>query len=71
MQSIVSYPNRRAYGKNNYRGNCSGLLIKDIIAQTGASTMKEMGKVMGIANQQMAGKADGRTISTIVKRLLS
>ncbi|MBO4822437.1 MAG: GatB/YqeY domain-containing protein [Prevotella sp.] len=45
--------------------------IKDIIAQTGASTMKEMGKVMGIANQQMAGKADGRTISTIVKRLLS
>jgi uncharacterized protein YqeY len=45
--------------------------IKDIIAQTGASTMKEMGKVMGIANQQMAGKADGKTISTIVKRLLS
>ena len=33
MQSIVSYPNRGAYGKNNYRGNCSGLLIKDIIAQ--------------------------------------
>ena len=45
--------------------------IKDIIAQTGASSMKEMGKVMGIANKQMAGKADGRTISTIVKRLLS
>lgn len=45
--------------------------IKDIIAQTGASGMKEMGKVMGIANKQMAGKADGRTIATIVKRLLS
>ena len=45
--------------------------VKDIIAQTGASSMKEMGKVMGIANKQMAGKADGRAISAIVKRLLS
>lgn len=33
MQSIVSYPDRGSYGRNNYRGNCSGLLIKDIIAQ--------------------------------------
>ena len=33
MQSIVSYPDRGAYGRNNYRGNCSGLLIKDIISQ--------------------------------------
>ncbi len=33
MQSIVSYPDRGAYGRNSYRGNCSGLLIKDIIAQ--------------------------------------
>lgn len=33
MNSIVSYPERGAYGKNNYRGNCSGLIIKDIIAQ--------------------------------------
>ena len=45
--------------------------VKDIIAQTGASSMKDMGKVMGLANKQMAGKADGRAISTIVKRLLS
>lgn len=33
MQSIVSYPDRGSYGRNSYRGNCSGLLIKDIIAQ--------------------------------------
>lgn len=33
MQSIVSYPDRGAYGRNSYRGNCSGLLIKDLIAQ--------------------------------------
>ena len=45
--------------------------VKDIIAQTGASSMKDMGKVMGLANKQMAGKADGRAISTVVKRLLS
>ena len=33
MKSIVSYPDRGDYGKNSYRGNCSGLLIKDLIAQ--------------------------------------
>lgn len=33
MQTIVSYPNRGSYGRNTYRGNCSGLLIKDIINQ--------------------------------------
>ena len=33
MQSIVSYPDRGRYGRNDYRGNCSGLLIKDIIQQ--------------------------------------
>lgn len=45
--------------------------VKDIIAQTGASNMKDMGKVMGMASKQMAGKADGRAISAVVKRLLS
>jgi len=46
-------------------------IIKDIIAQTDATTMKDMGKVMGMASKQLAGKADGKTISTIVKQLLS
>ncbi|WP_405349710.1 GatB/YqeY domain-containing protein [Nonlabens sp. Asnod3-H03] len=46
-------------------------VVEDIIAQTGAAGMKDMGKVMGMANQQLAGKADGRTISTIVKNQLT
>lgn len=45
--------------------------VKEIIAQTGAEGMKDMGKVMGAASKQMAGKADGRVISGIVKRLLA
>lgn len=45
--------------------------VKDIIAQTGAQGMKDMGKVMGMASKKMAGCADGRAISTIVKKLLA
>ncbi|MEM6724637.1 MAG: GatB/YqeY domain-containing protein [Bacteroidota bacterium] len=45
--------------------------IKAIIAQTGASSMKDIGKVMGMASKQLAGKADGKTISGVVKSLLS
>ncbi|MBQ5981507.1 MAG: GatB/YqeY domain-containing protein [Prevotella sp.] len=46
-------------------------IVKEVIAQTGAQGMKDMGKVMGIASKQMAGRADGRIISTIVKKLLA
>lgn len=45
--------------------------IKEIVEQVGASSMKDMGKVMGMANKQFGGKADGKTISMIVKSLLS
>ena len=45
--------------------------VRDIIEQTGAAGMKDMGKVMGAATKKMAGQADGRVISTIVKKLLS
>lgn len=45
--------------------------IKTIVEQVGASSMKDMGKVMGVANKKFAGKADGKTISLIVKGLLS
>ncbi len=45
-------------------------VVDDIIAQTNASGMKDMGKVMGQANQKMAGRADGRTISNVVKARL-
>ncbi|PKA82357.1 hypothetical protein ATE92_0486 [Ulvibacter sp. MAR_2010_11] len=46
-------------------------VVDEIIAQTGASSMKDMGKVMGMANSKLAGKADGKTISTVVKARLS
>ncbi|MBP7856475.1 MAG: GatB/YqeY domain-containing protein [Prevotella sp.] len=45
--------------------------VKEIIAQTGATDMKAMGQVMGLATKQMAGKADGKIISAIVRKLLA
>ncbi|MDE5970117.1 MAG: GatB/YqeY domain-containing protein [Muribaculaceae bacterium] len=45
--------------------------LKKIIAETGATSPKEMGKVMGVATKALAGRADGRMISTMVKQLLS
>ena len=45
--------------------------VKEIIAQTGAQSIKEMGKVMGAASKQLAGRADGKAISEAVKRLLA
>lgn len=45
--------------------------VKEIIAATGAQGMKDMGKVMGMASKQMAGRADGHVISGIVKKLLA
>ena len=45
--------------------------LAKIIQQTGASSPADMGKVMGVATKQLAGKADGKTISTLVKELLS
>lgn len=45
--------------------------LKDLIARTGASSVKDMGKVMGLANKELAGKADGKTVSEIVKKLLA
>ena len=44
--------------------------LEKIIAQVGASGPQDMGKVMGVATKALAGKADGKTISTIVKSLL-
>ena len=46
-------------------------IVKKIIADTGASSPADMGKVMGVASKQLAGKADGKTISNIVKELLA
>ncbi len=45
-------------------------IIEEIITQTGASSMKDMGKVMGMASAQLAGKADNKMVSTLVKAKL-
>lgn len=47
------------------------IVVAKIIADTEASGMAAMGKVMGLVSAELAGKADGKTISTVVKRLLS
>ena len=46
-------------------------IVANVILKMGAEGMKDMGKVMGIASNEIAGKADGKTISTIVKQKLS
>ncbi len=45
-------------------------IIGEIVAQTGASSMKDMGKVMGMAAQRLVGKADGKAIAGVVKSIL-
>ena len=46
-------------------------IIKKVIADTGATSQKEMGKVMGAASKQLAGKADNKVVADVVKSLLS
>ena len=57
---------RQYWGYGSFRG-----IQQEIIAQVGATSIKDMGKVMGAANKALAGLSDGRTISTIVKKELS
>ncbi len=45
--------------------------IKKIIAEVGATSVKELGKVMGVASKALAGKADGKMVAEVVKKLLS
>jgi uncharacterized protein len=52
------------------REELKSILIK-IISETGASSPADMGKVMGVASKQLAGKAEGKAISTMVKELLA
>lgn len=47
------------------------IILQKIITETGASSPADMGKVMGVATKQLAGKSDGKSISTMVKELLS
>ena len=45
--------------------------LTEIIAEVGATSPKEMGKVMGVASKKLAGKADGKAISEMVKQMLN
>ena len=45
--------------------------MKNIIAETGAESIKDLGKVMGVASKSLAGKSDGKSISEMAKKLLS
>lgn len=45
--------------------------VEKIIAEVGASSMKDMGKVMGLANKRMSGRADGKMIATLVRAILA
>jgi uncharacterized protein YqeY len=47
------------------------IIINKIISETGATSIKEMGKIMGLANKELAGKADGKLIGEIVKTKLA
>jgi len=47
------------------------LAVKEVISKVGATTMKDMGKVMGMASKELAGKADGKRINECVKELLA
>ena len=46
-------------------------VVREVVAQTGATSMKDMGKVMGAASKRLAGKADGKSISVAVKKILA
>lgn len=45
--------------------------LKDLVVRVGATSVKDMGKVMGTANKELAGRADGKTISEVIKQVLA
>lgn len=61
----------KKYLPEQLEGDALEKIIQEIITASGATSVKDMGKVMGIANKQLAGKADGKSISIFVKKLLS
>jgi hypothetical protein len=60
-----------SYLPEKISGEKLAAVIREIIAESGASSIKDMGKVMGIASKKLAGKAEGREISEVVKSLLN
>lgn len=60
-----------AYLPDQISGDALKTIVQNIIAETGAQSMKDMGRVMGMASKKLAGQADNKEISMIVKELLS
>ncbi|NUN99179.1 MAG: GatB/YqeY domain-containing protein [Saprospiraceae bacterium] len=58
------------YLPKQLEGEALEAIIRNIIAETGATGVKDMGKVMGAATKQLAGQADGKVVGEVVKRLL-
>ncbi len=59
-----------SYLPEKITGEKLAAIIREIIAESGATSMKDMGKVMGIASKKLAGQAEGKEISDVVKSLL-
>jgi len=59
-----------AYLPEQISGDALRTIVQNIIAETGAESMKDMGRVMGMASKKLAGKADNKEVSMIVKELL-
>jgi uncharacterized protein len=70
MQEMVQVKVYEAYLPKKLTPDELEAAVKDIISRTGASSMKDMGKVMGIASKELAGKAEGSDIAVKVKELL-
>lgn len=61
----------KRYLPEQLEGEALEKVLKEIITEVGATSPKDMGKVMGVASKKLAGKADGKSISEIAKRLLT
>ena len=59
------------YAQQNRQDLADEAAVREIIAETGAQSPKEMGKVMGVASKRLAGRADGKEISAKVRELLA
>ena len=69
-QEILQVKVFESYLPEKITGEKLVAIIKELIAEAGASSIKDMGKVMGIASKKLAGQAEGKEISDVVKSLL-
>jgi uncharacterized protein len=70
QEEMVAVPFIEAYLPQQMSEDELVVVLKDMIARSGATSAREMGKVMGLASKELAGKADNKTISQLLKQLL-